>query len=236
MNLKCDLHIHTALSPCGDDDMTPNNIVNMSLLNELDVIAITDHNTMGNAAAVMAAAEGTELLVLPGMEIETSEEIHLVALFDTLAAAQEMGRIVRENLPPIRNRPKIFGRQLLLDWEDCIVGEEDQLLLTASSLGIYEAVQQIQQLGGAAIPAHVNRDSYSILSSLGQIPPDLNIKYVELSKKAKIDSFSAQYPEILLNYRQIVSSDAHYLADLDVTETLIKAPKKSAKDIICKLC
>ena len=108
MKLYYDLHIHSALSPCGDNDMTPNNIVNMSLLKGLDVIAVTDHNSCGNVRAVQKAAEG-RLLVIPGMEIETSEEVHILGLFPCIESAEEMEGIIKDLSAPIKNRPEIFA-------------------------------------------------------------------------------------------------------------------------------
>ncbi len=213
MKLAYDFHIHTALSPCGSNDMTPNNIVNMCILKGLDVIAITDHNTCGNVEAVMKVAKETDLIVIAGMEVETSEEIHVVCLFPTLAIAKIFEKVVFEKLPNIKNREDIFGEQLLLDEEDEVIGKQAQMLITATQMDLYTLVKEVSNLGGVAIPAHVDRTSYSIISNLGFVPPDLNIKSIEFSKNVTINDFLKKH-SYLQKYHQIFSSDAHYLEDI----------------------
>ncbi|MBO5364465.1 MAG: PHP domain-containing protein, partial [Clostridia bacterium] len=140
-----DLHIHSALSPCGDEDMTPNNIVNMALLKGLDIIAVTDHNSCGNLRAVTEVA-GDRLLVVPGMEIESSEEVHILGYFPTIEAAEKMEELIRRNSTPVKNRPGIFGRQLYFNAEDEIVGEEERLLVMASGLTAKEVFHFVREL------------------------------------------------------------------------------------------
>ena len=208
MKLYYDLHIHSALSPCGDNLMTPNNIVNMSMLKGLDVIAICDHNACGNIRAAQQVA-GDNIIVIPGMEIETSEEVHMVSLFPTVEAAEEMEKILRSRSTPIPNRPEIFGNQYYMDAEDEIIGEEPNLLVTASGLDIYQAVEEVTKLGGVIYPAHIDRTSYSVLSNLGFLPPDLNVGAVEITAKAR-ESMQEEYR----NFEIVTSSDAHYLGDI----------------------
>lgn len=228
MKLFYDFHIHTCLSPCGDMDMTPNNIVNMARLKGLDAIAITDHNTCGNAGACMACAAGTGLLVIPGLEVETAEEVHMVCLFPTLQAAQEMERQVRAALPAIPNRVEIFGQQCYMDADDHIIGDEDNLLVTATQLSVGEVVQAVRQLGGAVYPAHVDKDSYSILSNLGAIPPELGFCCVEVHNLQKRDAIAAQ----IAPYRVLHSSDAHYLWDIAEPEQTISVAEKSISAVL----
>lgn len=230
MKAYYDLHIHSALSPCGDNDMTPNNIVNMSMLKGLDVIALTDHNSCANVRAAMTAAEG-KLLVIPGMEIETSEEVHMVTLFPDADAAEEMEQILKSSAPEIENRPEIFGNQYILDKNDEIVGEEKRLLVTASGMDIFSVVKAVSDLGGAAYPAHIDRASYSVLSNLGFIPPDLKIGTVEITEKNR-DTMEAEYSK---NYNIITSSDAHYLWDIAEKGRYMELSKLSAAEIIEKL-
>ena len=135
-----DLHIHSCLSPCGDNDMTPNNLVQMALLSGCDVIALTDHNTCRNAPAAMEAGARNGLLVIPGMELCTAEEAHVVCLFETLEGALEFDHYIYENMPHVKNRPEIFGEQRLLDGEDGPVGEEENLLLVSSFVGVDQVV------------------------------------------------------------------------------------------------
>ena len=230
--MKCyyDLHIHSALSPCGDNDMTPNNIVNMSILKGLDVIAVSDHNTCGNVRAVQKVAEG-KLLVIPAMEIETAEEVHMLSLFPNIEAAEEMEKIVKQHLPQIENKAEIFGNQYYMDENDEIIGEEKYLLVNATTLDIYETSKAVSELGGLVIPAHIDRSSYSIISNLGFIPPDINFSCVEISKSATEDFF-ADYK----NYNTITNSDAHYLWDIQEKIHFFEIDNKITKKILETLC
>ncbi len=229
MKLYYDLHIHSALSPCGDNDMTPNNIVNMSLLKGLDVIAVTDHNSCGNVRAVQKAAEG-RLLVIPGMEIETSEEVHILGLFPCIESAEEMEGIIKDLSAPIKNRPEIFGNQYYMDENDEIVGEEERLLVTATRLDIYAAVENIQRLGGVSVAAHIDRASYSVLSNLGFFPPDLSIGAVEITS-ANSNVMLDEYK----NYVVLTSSDAHYLGDISEQNYYLEAEEKTLEVFMSKI-
>lgn len=231
MRRAYDFHIHTAASPCADETMTPNNIVNMALLKELDAIAITDHNTCANLRAVLEVAKDTPLVVLPGMEIETSEEFHVVALFETLEQAITMEGIVQGAMPAISNQKDIFGDQLIYDAQDQVVGEIDRLLLTASGLSIYEIVKIIADLGGVCYPAHIDRPSYSIISSLGAIPPDLGLSSIEISRHANKYGFETSYPDM----RIIQSSDAHYLGDILERQSYMMVRANTPKEWITKI-
>ncbi len=229
MKLYYDLHIHSALSPCGDNDMTPNNIVNMSILKGLDVIAITDHNSCGNARSAMKVAED-KIIVIPGMEIETSEEVHMVSLFPTIEAAEKMEEIIKERSTPPDNNPEIFGNQYYMDENDEITGEEERLLVSATGLDIYEVVKYAADLGGISYPAHIDRTSYSVLSNLGFIPPDLKIGTVEITA-AKRDELSNSYSQ----YNVVTSSDAHYLWDISEKNYYLDVMHKNIDEILLKL-
>lgn len=228
MKYYYDFHIHTALSPCGDEDMTPNNIVNMALLKELDMIAITDHNSCENVEAVMKVAQGTNLLVIPGMEIESSEEVHMICLFPSLEAAKAMQEIVYNSLPPLKNRTDIFGKQLILNEYDDVIGENDRLLLTATSLSVYDLVKEVERQRGVVYPAHIDRKSYSIISNLGWIPEDLGVKTIEISRYAEFDKYISEYS----TFNLIQSSDAHYLQDISEREHFIELAEKSPAKVI----
>lgn len=218
LNIAYDLHIHSSLSPCADNDMTPNNIVNMSILKGLDVIAITDHNSCANVQAIASCAKNTSLLVIPAMEIETAEEIHVVCLFPNTEMATEMQKLVYSRLPNIRNKEDIFGEQLILDENDELIGKEDRLLLTSTAITINEVFQVVnQKLGGLAIPAHIDRQSNSILSNLGAMPEDIDIKCVEISDiKAELSKDNK-----ISTMKRIYSSDAHYLWNIHEREYFI---------------
>ena len=224
MKYAVDLHIHSALSPCADKDMTPNNIVNMAILKGLDAIALTDHNTGGNLEAVSLCARKHGLVFIPGMEVESCEEVHLICILPDLNSALILHEKVRQALPVIKNRIDIFGRQFFMDENDQITAEEDRLLINATSLTADEIFSLVRSLGGAVIPAHVDRPANSMLSNLGWIPQELDIKYLELSGKCDQNAYRTAHPE-LDGYNLIKSSDAHNLGDilerdslLDITE------------------
>ena len=234
MKACCDLHIHTALSPCGDMDMTPNNIVNMSVLNGLDMIAITDHNTIGNAAAVMECAKGKPLIVVPGMELETAEEAHFVCLFPSLEQAQQFAQWLAPFHAPIQNRPDIFGEQALMDHTDTITGYESRMLVTASTCSVWDAAPAVREIGGIIYPAHVDRDSYSIITNLGTVPSDLAFTAVEFSRHATREGLLSQCP-YLTDYRLITGSDAHYLGDIYENENVLELDELSVNALFCYL-
>lgn len=227
MKLYYDFHIHSALSPCGDNDMTPNNLINMSIIKGLDAVALTDHNACENVRAAAAVA-GDKIIFIPGMEVETSEEVHIVTLFPTADAAEEMQRILTDSSPFIPNRPEIFGNQYIMDENDEICGEIDRMLVTASGLDIYTVVAAAKDLGGIAYPAHIDRESYSVLSNLGFIPPDLDISAVEITEKSR----AALEGEYSNRYNIITSSDAHYLWDISERNHYIEVSDTSVRGIL----
>lgn len=231
MKAYYDLHIHSALSPCGDMDMTPNNIVNMALLKELDVIAVSDHNSALNLSALISCARDSRLLVIPAMEVESAEEVHLLCLFPTLETIQPFCEIISQNLPQIKNRVEIFGEQVIFDEMDHKIGEVDNLLVTATRLSIEEVKKLCDQYGGVMIPAHVDKSSYSILSNLGFISPDLSIATVEVSKNLPLVEAKKQLKQIE-PYRVISNSDAHYLWDISEREYYLELPELSAEAVI----
>lgn len=233
--MKCyyDFHIHTALSPCGDDDMTPNNIVNMAVLKGLDAIAITDHNSAKNVPACIECAKDKPLVVIPGMEIETAEEIHMLALFDNADALMRLDKIVSENLPDIKNREDIFGEQIIYDSNDNPIGREENMLVTATALDIATVAGIVRRLGGVAIPAHIDKSSYSIVSNLGFIPDEQEFSAVEVKDPLKIDKLSESNK--LDKYLIIHNSDAHYLWDIHEKEFFVNVDNISELDIINKL-
>lgn len=234
MKYYCDLHIHSALSPCADNDMTPNNIVNMAVLCGLNIIAITDHNAIGNVEAAMKVAENLPITVIPGMELETAEEAHFVCLFPTLEAAKEFSRWLDQYRMPIKNRPDIFGEQRYLNELDEIVGVEERLLVTAVTCSIYDAAPVVRSLGAALFPAHVDRSSYSVISNLGTVPEDLGFTTVELSKNITREEALEKYP-YLSRYRIITDSDSHYLDTFYETQNPVELPEPTAKALIKKL-
>ncbi len=231
MKAYYDFHIHSALSPCGDMDMTPNNIVNMALLKELDIIAVSDHNSALNLPAVLSCAKDSGLLVVPGMEVESAEEVHLLCLFPDLDMISAFGEIISQNLPDIKNRTEIFGEQVIFDEQDHKIGMVDNLLVTAARLSIEEVKELCGQFGGVMIPAHVDKSAYSILSNLGFISPELGVSTVEISRNLPLTQAKEQIKEIE-PYRVISDSDAHYLWDISEREHYLELPNLSIKAVL----
>lgn len=226
-----DFHVHSCLSPCGDNDMTPNNLVQMALLSGCEILALTDHNTCRNAPAVMEAGERYGLLVIPGMELCTSEEAHVVCLFETLEGALEFDRYVYDHMPHVANRPEIFGEQRILNGEDEQVGEEEHLLLVSSFISVDQVVSLTGQYGGVAFPAHVNRDSYSVIASLGAIPPEAGFTAAEVTRDCDLEAFRKLHPELegLAIFRD---SDAHYLESLAEDPLELSLPEKRIQEVL----
>lgn len=233
MRVRYDLHIHSCLSPCGDGDMTPNNIVNMALLAGLDIIALTDHNSCKNCPAFLRVAEEAGLVALPGMELCTAEECHIVCLFPTLDAAMAFDAMVETTLPPVENRPDIFGEQLILNAKDEITGRFPLLLTTASSISVDDVVRLARKYGGAAFPAHIDRPSYSVTAALGDIPP-VGFQAIEVTARGDVAALTAQYAE-MRGKPLLQSSDAHYLEDMQGPGPWLELPENTPAALIAAL-
>ncbi len=231
MNIAVDLHIHSGLSPCGEKEMTPNNIVNMACIKGLDAIAVTDHNSTRNLPALSQIAEAKGLLFIPGIEITTKEEVHLLALFENTADALSLQPLLESALPPIQNKPRVFGHQYVYDQEDEIIDEVKPLLLNALDLSIEEAVKEVRLRGGVAIPAHIDREAFSIISNLGFVSPHLEFTTVELTCKCQYKEMEERYP-YLRNYKIIRSSDAHRLSDILEREIFLEVEAITARAVL----
>ena len=229
--LYYDFHIHSVLSPCGDNDMTPNNIVNMAAICGLDAIAVTDHNSVGNVRAAIAAGKKTGVAVIPGMEVETEEEVHILTLYPSPEAAEEAAKEVYKALPDIKNRPEIFGDQLYMDENDEIIGTEEKLLVSATALSVYDIFGLAQKFGGIAVPAHIDRTSYSIISNLGFIPPDISAPALEITESGR-EKLMPDYPGRII----LTNSDAHYLENIAERKYYLDLPRKNAQTVVDFLC
>lgn len=216
MNLyRCDLHIHSCLSPCGDEDMTPGNIVGMALLNGLEIVALTDHNTTKNCPAFYKLAKTHGIIPVAGVELTTSEDIHAVCLFRSLEAAMDFGELIESKRIRIKNQPEIFGRQLIVNENDEVCGEEEYLLINAINLSLDEAFREVSKRGGVCYPAHIDRSANGIISMLGAFPPEPGFTAFELKELSSLDEYRARFP--ILNERGltcVAASDAHYLTDI----------------------
>ena len=218
MKIAYDFHIHSCLSPCGDKDMTPQNIANMAKIMGYNAIALTDHNTCGNCEAIMKVGAEIGLTVIPGMELCSSEEVHLVCLFPELEMAKRFSDYVYATLPPVKNKPSVFGEQLYMNENDEIVGSEERLLITASSISCAKAVSIVESYGGICYPAHIDRSSFSILSNLGMIDESFGFRCAEIYDISKESELKEKHP--YLKQLQIISdSDAHYLENMRIPES-----------------
>lgn len=204
-----DLHIHTCLSPCGDVDSTPNNVVNMAKIKGLDVIAITDHNTMGNVEACVKVGEKVGLTVIPGMELTTAEEVHIVCLFKTVKDANLFWQEVEKRQPKIKNKEEVFGEQVFLDENDEEIKREERLLIVATTIGVYDVVNLVNKFGGVCYPAHIDRTSNGILAILGGMDKDMGFEFAEVSRKAK--NVQELNP---LGLKILRASDAHHIGHI----------------------
>ena len=215
-----DLHLHSCLSPCGDMDMTPNNILNMALIKELEMIALTDHNSCKNCPALLKAAQGSGLTVIPGMELTTAEEVHVVCLFSSLEGAMAFDEYVYERLADVTNDPAIFGAQQMMNELDQPVGTLEKLLVNATSIEISDLPALVAQYDGICYPAHIDRSSYSVLSNLGYIPPECGFSTLEVYRPAVF--FEKEQNQSLRDqYLILTSSDAHYLEQISERERCI---------------
>ena len=222
IELFSDLHIHSCLSPCANDDMTPANICGMAVLKGLQMIAVTDHNSARNLPAVKACCDAYGLLMIPGMEITTREEVHLLGYFETVEQALDFSEFLRPHMPPKKNKPQFFGNQYVMDEDDNIIAEEDELLIGASDLRLAELTRIIRERGGVPVPAHINRGSNGLLINLGMMPDELGFTAVEVWRALPC-AHTPQAGKVILH-----SSDAHNLGDILEPEITTSLPEPSA--------
>ena len=231
--LYYDLHIHSCLSPCGDNDMTVNNIAGMGKLAGLNIMALTDHNTTKNLPAFFTACENYEIVPIGGMELTTAEEVHVVCLFPTLKSAMDFGKAVDERRIKIKNRPEIFGEQIILNEDDEIIGHDENLLINATTISIDEAYDLVKQFDGISYPAHIDRDSNGIIAMLGVFPETPDFKTVEIYDKSKQQGLEERF-EGLKHKKKIYCSDAHYLEKIRDKENYFEFEENLSDDEIRK--
>lgn len=205
-----DLHIHSCLSPCADNDMTPNNIVGMGVLNGLNIMALTDHNSSKNCPAFFKAAKRQGIIPICGMELTTAEDIHIVCLFPTLDAAVRFDEYVDGHRMKIKNKPAIFGDQFVTDEYDEIIANEEFLLINATDITIEQVPHLVENFGGICYPAHIDREANGIIAALGTFPPDSGFSMAELADAQNTERYRNEYSEVA-DKKIIISSDAHYL-------------------------
>ena len=216
---KADLHIHSCLSPCADLDMSPRAIAEVSAERGLDIIALCDHNSAENAGAAIRAGAQRGITVLPGLEINTKEEVHLLALFQEEAQALAMQGVVYDHLRGT-NRPELFGDQVVANELDEVEGFNDRRLIGATLLSLQEVIREIHRLQGLCIASHVDRPSFSLLSQLGFVPPDAALDGVEISRPDRRDELVSEFPG-LEKFPMVFSSDAHFIKDIGKLFTML---------------
>ena len=219
MKLFYDLHNHSCLSPCADNDNTPHNLLGMATISGLNVLALTDHNSCKNCPAFFEAAKAYDIIPVAGMELTTSEDIHVVFLFRDLESAMSFDKLVEEKRFHIINKPEIFGEQLILDSDDNIVGNIDELLSVATSISVEDVTALAEEYDAICFPAHIDRESNSIVAILGTIPEHLNFKVVELANSASLTKCECHIPA---NARVLVDSDTHSLSMMRDAEFFIE--------------
>lgn len=217
-----DLHVHTVASACAEVEMIPPLIVRRAAELGLDCIAIADHHTVENVAAVQKAAKSYGLVVLPGMEVQTREEVHVLCLFDDLEVAWWWQEEVWRHLPNLPNREEFFGPQFVVDAEGEYVRTNRRLLQVSADLAFEDVVRWVAEAGGLAIPAHVDRESFGLLANLGMIPPGVGVVAVELSSRTTPQEARRRFPQ-LAGVAFIQSGDAHRLGEMTNTTRLLMA-------------
>lgn len=226
---RADLHVHTVLSPCVEIEMLPPLIVSEAKLRGIDLIAITDHNASANIDAVQKAASGSGITVIPGMELQTKEEVHVLCLFDTMDQIMEFQRLVDQKLPAIKNRPDFFGEQLVVDEKGDFIRNEDQLLITSTFFSLNEAYHCVNEIGGLFIPAHVNRKANGLLEILGFVPDDIPFFALELSRHITPKEAKEKFPQIA-SFELIQNGDVHQLSEFTVA-TIFEIENTSISEI-----
>lgn len=226
MNLFADLHIHSCLSPCGDNDMTPGNILGMAAVKGLEAVAISDHNAARNLPAAEKIAEAYGLLLVPAIEITTREEVHMLGYFPDVPTAVDFGKLIKEHLPPKKNKPSFFGEQLVMDEDDQVIDTEDALLIGATDLPLEEWAKRVREVGGVPVPAHINRGNNGVLISLGFLPQEPAFTTVEVWRHLPCPL------EPLENRHVLHSSDAHYLGDISEPEFTLHLPEKTVAAVL----
>lgn len=230
MKIRADLHMHTCLSPCAEIDMTPREIVAASLRKGLDLIAITDHNSAENVEAAQRAASGTGLGVLAGMEIASSEEVHLLALFESADRVKALQCIVHECLPAGENDERLYGDQIIVNEDNEVMGFNRRLLIAATSLTVRTLVDLIRSLGGISVASHIDRQSFSVVSQLGFIPEDLRFDALEISPRTGRAEAEAAFGE-LRRLPWVSFSDAHRVEEIGRRVTTFTVEERTLAEI-----
>lgn len=216
-----DLHVHSVLSPCGDLEMSPLHIISVARKRGLDIIGITDHNSTKHCRVMQELGKENGICVLPGVEVNTKEEIHCLAFFENLDKAEQFQHFLDRSIPQLPNDPGRFGDQVVVDRHEQVLEMVELLLINAISAGIQEVVKRVHALGGLFIPAHINRPYNSLLSQLGFLPDDLHADALEINPTDEKEELIRKFPDIS-RYTLISNSDAHRLEQLGRQTTIFE--------------
>lgn len=224
---KADLHVHTCLSPCGDLKMSPKAIAKKAKEMSIDILGVCDHNSAENVPAVMEAAADYEISILPGLEVTSSEEIHILALFDSVWAALRLQDVIYAHLPG-ENDEETFGMQVVVNKNDEVLHFNTRLLIGASTLSVDDLLNHIHALEGIAVASHIDRESFSLLGQLGFIPADIALDGLEVSSKLSYEQALTQYD---VRFPIVQSSDAHHPDDIGRSVTHFYLEEGTAAEI-----
>lgn len=228
--IRADLHIHSVLSPCGELEMSPANIIAEAQVQKLDMIAITDHNSTRQVKVIREMGRQVGIKVLYGAEVTTREDVHVLCLFRNNEMATSFQSFLDENLPDIKNKEDLFGFQVAVDEEEHIIHNEKRLLISAIDKSISELEKVVHEIEGLFIPAHVDRRAYGLYSILGMLPKDLKVDALEFSNRMREIALKKMYPETN-DFTLLTSSDAHRINDIGRAVTLLKAKKATFKEL-----
>ncbi len=226
-----DLHIHTVLSPCAELSLGPRDIVRQALDQGLDMIAITDHNATANVAAVVQAASDTALVVIPGVEVATREDIHMISLFPTLDSMDDFQKFLDQNMTPGENDVSLWGAQLIVDADENILAEASQLLSLPLQQGYQRIITEVSERGGIIYPAHIDRKANSMVKTLGFLPANLPFNVVEISRRADLKEAVQRY-QSSGNLQLITASDAHDINQVGSARTFFKMAAPNFAELI----
>lgn len=231
--LRADLHVHTVLSPCAEVEMIPPLIVQRALDLGLEVLAITDHHAADNVSAVVEAAASTGLTVLPGMEVQSREEVHLLCLFDTVSQVGAWQEQVFAALPDRENNEAFFGAQFVVNADGSYRATLKRLLAVSTAFSVEEVVDRVLALGGIVLAAHVDRPSFSLIANLGLVPTGLKIAGIEISRHSDPTATVRRWPQ-LAGYGLVVGGDAHRLEEM-TARTMLTVARPAVGEIALAL-
>jgi len=241
---RTDLHIHSVLSPCGDLDMSPARIIQQAVRCGIDILGISDHNSTHHCRLMMELGHENGIRILPGVEVNTKEEIHCLAFFENIEMVENFQDFLDLKLPDLYNDPQLFGQQLVVDRDENIINEIEVMLASGIRASIYEVSAEVHKRNGIFIPAHIDRPYTSILSQLGFIPPDLDFDALEVSARSRVVNFLGLHPEFG-RYTLITNSDAHVpeaigratslfvMKDTSFSEIKLALKKEGNRNVLC---